>query len=351
VARRQPDSHREGVPPTEPPDVLDDLMGAGARPGDTRLWDAVRTAARGGRRVRPQILLLAHDALAAPGQQVDRAAAEQVAAAVELLHTAFLAHDDVIDGDTVRRGRPNVAGRYETEALTAGASSAAARTYGTAAGILAGDLALATSFRLVATSTAPPEVVARLLELFDETLHLTADGELADVWSSLAPCTMLEDVLTTAERKTAVYTFGLPLRAGAVLAGRPDLDGPLTRLGRELGLAFQLRDDLAGTFGDPAVTGKSASSDLRTGKETALVALARETTAWPHIAPVLGDPDATDEDHDRVRSLLRRCGARARVERLAVQHETTAAGLADELGLSALVDLTADVRTCVAVAA
>nr|WP_281360134.1 polyprenyl synthetase family protein [Isoptericola halotolerans] len=305
---------------------------------------------RGGRRVRPRILLQAYDALAGPDAPADARAARHVAAAVELLHTAFLAHDDVIDGDLVRRGRPNVAGRHATEARSAGATDAAARGYGTAAGILAGDLALAGAFRTVATSGAGAAQTARLLELFDEILHVTADGELADVWSSVATCATLEDVLTTAERKTAVYTYGLPLRAAAVLAGRTDLDEPLTRLGRELGLAFQLQDDLDGTFGDPAVTGKSAASDLREGKATALVVLARGTGAWDEIAPVLGDPDATDQDHDRVRDALERCGARAAVERLVVRHRSAAESLADELGLAEAVRLTSGARVVAAAA-
>ncbi|WP_425953445.1 polyprenyl synthetase family protein [Xylanimonas sp. McL0601] len=265
------------------------------RLGQSPVWDVLRSTAQGGSRLRPRVLLAAYDDLGGPSPREVRAVAERVAGAIELLHTAFLAHDDVIDDDHIRHGRPNVAGTYAATALRAGTSAKDAHAYGAAAGILAGDLALATAFREVALCGAHASVTAALLDLFDRTMHVTADGELSDVWLGLdrpGDDADLAVVLAAAERKTAAYTFELPLRAAALLAGSQDLEVSLSLLGRALGLAFQLRDDLVGTFGDPAVTGKSASSDLREGKRTALVMLARGTPAWERIAGVLGRPDA-----------------------------------------------------------
>ena len=133
--------------------------------------------------------------------------------------------------------------------------------------------------------------------------------ELADVRLSLGGCADLDETLRTAERKTAVYSFQLPLRAAVILAGREDLDTGVRRLGRDLGLAFQLRDDLDGVFGDPAETGKSNASDLREGKCTPLVALAHGTSAWGELSTLLGDPDAGDAPQS---ATARTAAARAR---------------------------------------
>ncbi|MGW8566732.1 polyprenyl synthetase family protein [Isoptericola sp. NPDC055881] len=318
--------------------AVESLLAAGDRRDDTRLWAAVRDTSRGGKRLRPRILLDAYDALAGPAPRESRDVAARLAAALELLHHAFLVHDDVIDGADVRRGRPNVAGAYTARAVEAGASDHQATGYGAAAGILAGDLALAGAVRAVALCGANPETTARLLDAVDEALHLTADGELADVWLSIGPCADLDEALLMAERKTAVYSFELPLRIAVILAGRDDLEAGVQRVGRALGLAFQLRDDLDGVFGDPEQTGKSNSSDLREGKCTPLVALARGTWAWDELSTVLGDQRAGEPQLARARELLAMCGARAAVERLVADLERDAAALGSDLGLGALVE-------------
>lgn len=297
------------------------------------LWTTLERATEGGKRFRPRLLLAVHDALGGGAP----AAAQAVGAAVELLHTAFVIHDDVIDGDRVRRGRPNVSGTFEALARSDGATAARAARYGDAAGILAGDLALAGAVRLVARCGAPPATVADLLDLFDDALRLSAAGELADVrWSLGTGAPDLATILTMEEHKTAVYSFVLPLRAGALLAGADDVTGErLAEVGRLLGIAFQLRDDLDGVFGDEAVTGKSVLSDLREGKSTPLVAHARTTPWWDRIAPYLGDPDLGEHDAARVRALLEECGSRRFIEDLAADYGETALEAAEALGLGA----------------
>ena len=111
-----------------------------------------------------------------------------------------------------------------------------------------------------------------------------------------------------------------------------------------LGVAFQLQDDLLGVFGDPQVTGKSALTDLREGKETPLVAYARTTPLWAGVAAHLGSEELTEDDADIVRCLLVECGARDFVERLAADYVDGACSVLEELrlppdalGLSALL--------------
>ena len=299
--------------------VRADKVGLGQR----ELWDAVVAAADGGKRFRPTLLVRTHAALG--GRQP--AVAARVGAAVELLHTALVIHDDVIDRADVRRGRLNVRGRYARGAAQQGADRAAAEHVGSSAALLAGDLALAAAVRAVATCGADAPTTERLLDLVDDALHAGTAGELADV--VLATGTepaALEAVLDSARLKTAAYSFVLPLLAAAVLAEAPaSTQDALAAAGVDLGIAFQLRDDVLGVFGDPAVTGKSALSDLREGKQTALVAHARTTTAWPVVEQHLGRADLTEEDAAVVRAALERSGSREHVERLA--EDRTAAAL------------------------
>jgi geranylgeranyl diphosphate synthase type II len=291
-----------------------------------RLWSSLTDATRGGGRFRPALVTGVYRGLGG----MDTGLAATVGAAVELLHTAFVIHDDVIDGDDTRRGRPNVSGTFYSQARQAGADPARARTYADSAGILAGDLALVGALRMVATCSAPPETVARLLDLFDRALHASAAGELADVRLSLdlAPVD-LHEVVVMEEQKTAAYSFVLPLQAGAVLAGAEEpLVESLGELGRLLGIGYQLLDDLRGVFGDERLTGKSALGDLREGKRTPLVTHAQTTPAWQAIAPLVGNPSLTAAQADQVRETLTVCGSRGFVWQLARQHIDAALDLA-----------------------
>lgn len=294
------------------------------------LWEALCAATEGGKRFRPALVVATHDAL---GGGASDAAAE-VGAAVELLHTAFVIHDDVIDDDHVRRGRPNVSGTFRALAGIDGADPEVAAGYGLAAAILAGDLALAAAVRTVALSGAPAPVVERLLDLFDTALHRTSSGELADVRHSLdlAPATLAQSLEMEAQ-KTSAYSFALPLQAGAVLAGADEeTTSRLGEAGRAMGIAFQLADDLIGVFGDPARSGKSATCDLRTRKQTPLLVHARTTSAWPRISGYVGR-DLSDAELDEARALLVESGSRRFVEDLAEQHLGQARTVLDGLGV------------------
>jgi geranylgeranyl diphosphate synthase type II len=294
------------------------------------LWEALAAATEGGKRFRPALLVATHDALGgdSPG------AAAEVGAAVELLHTAFVIHDDVIDDDHVRRGRPNVSGTFRALAGVDGAAPDVAAGYGLTAAILAGDLALAAAVRAIALSGAPAPVVEKLLDLFDTALHRTAAGELADVRHSLdlAPATLAQSLEMEAQ-KTSAYSFTLPLQAGAVLAGADaTTTARLGDVGRSMGIAFQLADDLIGVFGDPARSGKSATCDLRTRKQTPLLVHARTTPAWEQLRGYLGR-ELSDEELEEARALLVASGSRRFVEDLAARHLGQARTVLDGLGI------------------
>ncbi|WP_051681531.1 polyprenyl synthetase family protein [Cellulomonas sp. HZM] len=321
---------------------MDDFLARGAAgtthlgPENQALWTAMATTSGGGRRLRPRLLQETYRVLGGD----DESAARHVGDALELLHAAFVVHDDVIDHDLRRRGRDNVAGEFVARATRAGAGPVAAAGYGQAAAVLAGDLELVGAVLAVADAPVSPAVRTRLLALLDDAVRVSAAGELQDVHLGLGTrVPSVAETIAVAEAKTAAYSFCLPLQAAGVMAGADDDTlGLLGELGRVLGIAFQLCDDLAGVFGDEVVTGKSALSDLREGKMTALVAHAASTPQWPTIEQHLGDPDLSCEDADVLRAALEACGARAFVEDLVDGHLDAARALAQEAGLDDVVD-------------
>lgn len=298
--------------------ALHRFLAAGAQHGHTaehqQLWSALAQATAGGKRLRPALFHSVYIALG--GRDTD--VAGEVAAALELLHTALVIHDDVIDGDTVRRGQPNVVGSFAEDALAGGHDPQRATHFGRTAAILTGDLALAGAVRTLALCGAAPATVARMLDLLDRALHLSAAGELTDVRLSLEGDGEEREVIAMEHQKTAVYSFELPLQLAATLAdAAPPVAADLTRFAQLLGVVYQVRDDLDGMFGDQAVTGKSSASDLREGKVTALMAYARTTDTWPRIRPYLEAGAADHDDVAQVRALLEECGARRYVQALA----------------------------------
>ena len=287
------------------------------------LWSEIARSVQGGKRFRSTLVLGTHAGLG--GTAAD--AAVLVAGAFELLHTAFLIHDDLIDGDTVRRGQPNLAATMRATAEATLGPVRAGR-WSDAAAVLAGDLALSQAHRMVASTDIPAAQRLALLDLWDETLLVSAGGELADTAYGLglhAPT--LEESLRVAESKTAMYSFRAPLRAGAVLAGADaDLQAALDDVGRLLGRAFQLVDDLLGVFAPEESTGKSNLSDLREGKQTPLMLHAVTMPVWAELSDHLGRPDLDQPTAQRMRRALARSVAPAMVQ------ETVRADLDDVAG-------------------
>jgi len=249
----------------------------------------------------------------------DFEAAAYVGAAFELLHTALIVHDDVIDHDFVRRGVANISGAYRDLALDKGNPTDVAEHAGVSAAVIAGDLALFNSYRLIDKSGVADDVRARLLEVMDEALFASAAGELIDIDFSIDPgMPHVDDILLMERLKTAVYSFECPLQAGAILAGaHDDIVATLGEFGREIGIAYQLVDDLLGVFGSEAETGKTTLGDLREGKRTVMISYATTTADWPSIAPLIGKSDLTEAEAAFVREVLVSCGAKGFAEGLA----------------------------------
>jgi len=260
-------------------EFFDDREARAARLGAryAELWRGLRLSARGGKKLRPRLVVEAFGALRDERTQVTDGAVVDVAAAFELLHTAFLLHDDVMDGDVMRRGRPNLIGALVADAEARGVDIARARRWGEASAILGGDLLIHGAHAVVSAAELPAALRVRIDDLLDDAIFRTAEGQHCDVaFACGVGLPDLADLLRMAEGKTAFYTFVDPLRAGALLAGADDeLIELLGEYGRATGVAFQLRDDVLGSFGDERVLGKSVTSDRRNGAVTALSSSAR----------------------------------------------------------------------------
>ena len=219
----------------------------------------------GGKRLRPAFC---HWAFVGAGGDPSDPVVVDVGAALELLHAFALVHDDVMDGSDTRRGEAAVHKRFADRHRQLSARGEA-RRFGEGAAILVGDFAFVYADMLFAT--APP--AAR--PIFDELRIELCVGQFLDLAASATGARERSRAELIERYKSGKYTVERPLHLGAALAGRADdLAGPLTAYGVPIGQAFQLRDDLLGVFGDPAVTGKPVGEDLRERKLTPLVAAA-----------------------------------------------------------------------------
>lgn len=314
--------------------ALDDFFaGSGRRAhahgaGYVQLWRELHASTTGGKLVRPQLVMRAYEGL---GGSAETSVA-RVAAAFELLHTALIVHDDVIDRDFVRRGKPNIPGKYRDLALSNGADAATADHHGLSAAVVAGDLALFYSYRMIDHASLPEDTRRQLLDLMDEALFASAAGELLDLdYSGAVTIPTVDSILEMARLKTAVYSFEVPLKVGAVLAGSSaETIEALGDFGREIGTAYQIVDDLLGVFGDPIATGKSTTSDLREGKRTVLVAHAVTSELWNQIDGLFGSATLSDREADELREVFDASGARAFAEKLLAEYVGRAEAILDQ---------------------
>ncbi|MFT4234502.1 MAG: polyprenyl synthetase family protein [Microbacterium sp.] len=243
-------------------------------------------------------------------------------AALEVFQAAALVHDDIIDSSDTRRGRPAAHRALETSHLDADWHGDAA-AFGRSAAILLGDLLLAWSSDLFDEALDGTATATRARAEYALMRREVMVGQYLDVaeessWASATDDSPVERALRVASLKSARYSVQQPLVIGAALAGGDDAQlAALRSFGHPVGLAFQLRDDVLGVFGDEAETGKPAGDDLREGKRTLLIAYARETADAADrefIDQSLGSPALDEHAVRALREILVSTGALGRVE-------------------------------------
>jgi geranylgeranyl diphosphate synthase type I len=263
--------------------------------------------ARGGKRLRPALLLAAYRG-ATTSKELDPAFDAGVA--LELLQAYLLIHDDWMDQDDVRRGGPSVHAHLGRRFRS--------KDKGDRAAILAGDLAAALALEALGRVDCAPRRSQAIVNCFAEMQQDAVMGQQLDL---IGKGKNVEHMYAL---KTGSYTVRGPLRLGALLGGaNAKLLLSLDRFAIPAGIAFQLKDDLLGAFGDPSATGKPRGSDLKAGKNTVLLQLALKRAKGADlgaIKSVRGNPRASDRQIARATEALEHCGAQrlvqARIEEL-----------------------------------
>ncbi len=256
---------------------------------------------RGGKRLRAALIVAGCRAAAA---RYDTEAAYRAGVAVELLQAYFLIHDDWMDCDPVRRGGPSL------HALFGERLGEPHR--GAVAAVLAGDYAAALALETLVGAGLPKASLEAVVARFARMQHDAVLGQQLDSFGESAEPEAVYAL------KTGSYTVAGPLALGATIASaRPETLKALERFAAPVGIAFQLRDDLLGAFGEPAKTGKPLGSDLRAGKRTRLLLEARRLLKPRERAAlerVVGNEKARELEVRRALGLIESSGARARVE-------------------------------------
>jgi geranylgeranyl diphosphate synthase type I len=275
------------------------------------LEPVVHLLQRDGKRLRPAFCFWGWRG--AGGTDCDEVLA--AATSLELLHGCALIHDDVMDGSVLRRGGMAVHSELEAQHAARGWRGRG-DLFGVAGAVVAGDLCLVWADEMLRASGLPPESLTRAGPVFDAMRAETIRGQYLDLMTQAEGALRVEDAIAVAQAKTAASKTVGPLQFGATLAGAgEDLLVAYSDYALPLGIAFQLRDDLLGAFGDPGATGKPSGDDLRDGKCTLLLAETRRRG---------GDGDAgridellaegTQDAILELRSMIERSGARRFVE-------------------------------------
>jgi geranylgeranyl diphosphate synthase, type I len=257
----------------------------------------------------------------------DLGAVVLAASALEMFHAAALVHDDIIDNSDTRRGLPAAHRRFSDTHRESGWNGSAAE-FGSSAALLLGDLLLVWSDELFDSGlrrVADPDANRAARAEFNRMRTEVALGQYLDIldeqsWQNYPEAELLSRAHRVIVYKSAKYSVEAPLAIGAALAGGSLAQvAALREFGLPLGIAYQLRDDLLGVFGDPEITGKPSGDDLREGKRTVLIALARTKlppNATRLVDELLGDPDLSAQQVRMLQASIRDSGAVDQVERI-----------------------------------
>ena len=270
--------------------------------------ESLRSFMASGKRVRPIFCWWAWRGCGG----TDSDPALRAAASLEFIQGCALIHDDVMDRSDTRRGQPAVHRRFE-QLHDNSNWFGLANDFGEASAILIGDLALTWADQAYYESGLDLEALHRGKPVYDNMRTEVVAGQYLDVLQQAQRSHDREDILKVAQFKTAKYTIERPLHLGAAWADAPESTvAALSEFGLPLGVAFQVRDDIMGVFGDPSETGKPAGDDVREGKYTFLIdyAYAAGNPATTEVLDgALGNPNLTHTDVDQVRQAILETGA------------------------------------------
>ncbi len=293
--------------------------------------NALEDACRGGKRIRGSLVKLGYEiGLAGGGMrsfdfvQDDRKILS-VAVAYEIFQAAILVHDDIIDKSILRRGKSST---YASLGGDHGGISKA---------ICLGDIGFFLAFQLIANSSFPEADKNRALNIFSKSTLDTGIGELLDVdlEQVKGDAVNLADVITVYRFKTAYYTMVAPLMVGGVLGGSENTKlEAIIIFGQNLGIAFQIQDDINDLFSEKTQLGKGLGGDIKEGKKTLMYVYASthvNSNQKKLLKKYYGKADIEEKEIMIVRQVLMECGALAYAKREAKKYAQTAKELIVEI--------------------
>ncbi|MCX6763663.1 MAG: polyprenyl synthetase family protein [Candidatus Moranbacteria bacterium] len=262
----------------------------------------------GGKRLRPAFMYYGY--LAAGGQEKEKMI--KAAISIELIHIFLLIHDDIIDRDKKRHSLDTVNSRYAKIGKKIFGTSDSAH-FGNSMAIIIGDMIGAMGNKILFDSGFNPENIIKALSQLQNVISYTVVGESQDIYIEYQGRASEKEVLKMYENKTAKYTIEGPLHLGAILAGASDkLIENLSRYAIPVGIAFQIQDDILGTFGSEKKLGKSVGSDIIEGKQTLLVVKAREKADRNQkniLKNILGKKNLSGKEIEEFRKIIHETGA------------------------------------------
>ncbi len=279
----------------------------------------------GGKRIRPAFLYYSY--LAMGGKSSEKIF--KTSMAVELLHSFFLIHDDVIDKDMNRRGTATIHERYKKIAEKYNLAKDKTH-FGNSMAIISGDITNSMAHDIIFNTNFQDDFKIKFLNELGKIIFSTCFGEMLDVTMSYQDKTTEKQILEMQERKTARYTFEGPIHLGCLLAGAEKSYFDLfSKYALPLGKAFQIKDDILGVFGTEKEIGKAIGSDLAEGKKTLLILKALEKgdkQQKKFIKQCLNKKDISRKEIEELRRVIRKTGSLEYSENLARRFTQEALG-------------------------
>ena len=262
----------------------------------------------GGKKARGGLVVLGYKCA---GGKDERAIIE-VSIAVEIVHSFLLMHDDVMDQDVVRRGRPAMHRQY-AQLHRKRYKKGDPEHYGLSMAIDVGDTGPFLAYEILVKSSFSKKRILEAISHLNGVYLDTAYGQALDV--TLEHCEKVSpgEVLLIFRLKTARYSVSGPSQLGAILAGAsPDYLNLLEKYGEPVGIAFQIQDDILGTFGNEKTLGKAVDRDIKEGKNTLLIVKALE---WANrkqrkfLKEHYGKEDLSQSEAEKIKKIIRDTGA------------------------------------------
>lgn len=283
---------------------------------------------RGGKRIRGALTMLGYEMTGG----TDATMIVQAARAVEMLHAYILIIDDFQDRSNVRRGGPTahkmLASYHRTNELANDAEH-----FGVSIALNAALSGAHAAQRVLVGLDVPAERKLQVIDRINHTMMVTAHGQTNDIINEVVAEVSSDDIERVQEWKTAQYTFVNPLSVGMTLAGASEQTiAAITDYAIHAGKAFQITDDILGTFGTEFDSGKSPMDDIREGKRTVITAFALEHTSDDNknfLLRMLGNAHLTPSQFERCKDILVQSGALEFAQAAAVKHVETATASLD----------------------